>query len=58
MDTEWDSRRSEKYGYRGGQQEKQEILIQRGTAGEERNSYTEEDSRRSEKFVYRGGQQE
>ena len=56
-DIEGDIRRSEKYGYRVGPQEKREIWIQRGTAGEARNMDTEGDSRRSEKYGYRGGQQ-
>ena len=58
MDKGWDRRRREKYGYRGGQQEKREIWIQRGTAGEVRNMDTEVDSGRSEKYGYRVGQQE
>ena len=57
-DIEGDIRRSEKYGYRVGPQEKREIWIQRGTAGEARNMDTEGDSRRSEKYGYRGGQRE
>ena len=54
MDTEWDSRRSEKYGYRGGQQEKREIWIQRGTAEQARNMNTEGNSKTSEKYGYSG----
>ena len=57
MDTEGDSRRSEKYEYRGGQQEKREIWIQRGTVRETRNMDREGNSRKSEKYGYRGGQQ-
>ena len=57
MDREGNSRKSEKYGYRGEQQEKREIWIQSGTAGEVRNMDTEGDSRKSEKYGYRGGQQ-
>ena len=55
-DIEGDIRRSEKYGYRVGPQEKREIWIQRGTAGEARNMDTEGDSRTSEKYEYRGEQ--
>ena len=54
MDTEWDSRRSEKYGYRGGQQEKREKWIQRGTAEQARNMNTEGNSETSEKYGYSG----
>ena len=57
MNTEGDSRRREKYGYRVGQQEKREIWIQRGTAGKARNNDTEGESRTSEKYEYRGEQQ-
>ena len=54
MNTEWDSRRSEKYGYRGEQQEKREIWIQRGTAEQARNMNTEGNRKTSEKYGYSG----